>query len=93
MLKGTIVAATLLAMAWALPAWANDLDDCLKGETLVKTAPDRGLRGLQPPCRAERSRRTEPPGNHVRRWPGRPVGLCRGGEMVWHGRCPGRRRG
>jgi hypothetical protein len=41
MLKGTIVAATLLAMAWALPAWANDSDDCLKGETLVKTAPDR----------------------------------------------------
>ena len=39
MLKGTIVAATLLAMAWALPA--NDSDDCLKGETLVKTAPDR----------------------------------------------------
>jgi len=38
MLKGTIVAATLLAM---LPAWANDSDDCLKGETLVKTAPDR----------------------------------------------------
>ena len=41
MLKGTIVAATLLAMAWALPAWANVSDDCLKGETLVKTAPDR----------------------------------------------------
>jgi TPR repeat protein len=41
MLKRTIVAATLLAMAWALPAWANDSDDCLKGETLVKTAPDR----------------------------------------------------
>jgi hypothetical protein len=39
MLKGTIVAATLLAMAWALPA--NDSDDCLKGETVVKTAPDR----------------------------------------------------
>jgi TPR repeat protein len=34
--QGTIVAATLLAMAWA-----NDSDDCLKGETLVKTAPDR----------------------------------------------------